>query len=95
MAKTGNGLFQSSVEVSFFVVNLVDDKNGRCVKSFDVFPEQFCAYFNPTFGVVDQYGCCCDPEGRNDFTDKVIQTRCVDEVDFGIFPGDVFKRGEE
>ena len=89
--KAGNRLFKCGIKICFFVVNLVDHKNCGGIKGFDVFPEQLCTYFYPTSGVVDEYCRSGYPESRNHLADVIVQTWRVDEVDFGIFPGNVLK----
>ena len=73
---------ESFVEVSFFVVELVDSKDDRNMGSLGVTPLDFSAHINSVLGVDDHKGGVHHAESRDCFTNEVIKARAIYHVDF-------------
>ena len=86
IAKARFSLIERGIEVRFFMVCLIDNKNSGSFKTLDVFPDKFGADFYAVFSVEQHDAGVGNFESGNHLADEIIGTGCVNNVNFAIFP---------
>ena len=74
------------VEITFFIVQLVDEENDRFAQFFRVAEMILCTYFGPILSVEQQNGRVSYIQCGNGGAYKVIASRAVDDVQFLAVP---------
>ena len=79
-------MFDRLLEIGFFVVELVYDKNHRLIQFFGMTANNLRSYFNTPHSVYHHNGRVGNIQRRDHTSDKIVSTRRIDEIQFLLFP---------
>lgn len=89
------GLLQRGVVVGLIVVELIDDKEHGRMHLLAKVPDEFGAYFYAAACVEQHQAGIGHFEGGSHFAHEVVEAGCVEDIDFGVFPGGMHQCGED